>query len=328
MKENLIVKSNKLIEARYELNLNEQKIILYAASKIDKTKENFNIISIDIKEFFNLLNTSTQRYTELREIVRTLRGKEVIISSLEGEIIAGWLSSIEYKKDKGIIELEFSQKLIPYLLQLKKKFTRYKLENILYLKNKYSIRLYELLKQYENIGERSFNIDKLKSTLMVGKDKYKRFYDLERYILKPTLEEINELTDINIRYEKIKKGRKIDKLLYKIECKEVLENQYIKHLKDNFNTDDIKRLSGLEKENFNPKQIIELYEIAVLKTDTDEYVDVFEYIKLNYKNMIEHNRARNKFSYLKKALDEDYAAARGQIKLFNLVENKKPSSKG
>ncbi|MGO1820404.1 MAG: replication initiation protein, partial [Senegalia sp. (in: firmicutes)] len=306
-----------------KLNLNEQKIILYAVSKIDKSKEDFNIIEIDVKDFFSLLHTSTERYTELREIVRVLRGKEVIINTVEGEIISGWLSSIEYKKDKGIIELEFSKKLIPYLLQLKKKFTRYKLENILYLKNKYSIRLYELLKQYENISKRTFTINELKEVLMIDSSSYKRFANLEQRILQPTLKEINELTDIRVNYEKIKKGRRIDKLLYSIQSKEVFEKQYLLHLKENFNTEDIKRLSGLEGENFNPKQIIELYEIAVAKTDTDEYVDVFEYIKLNYKNMIEHNRARNKFSYLKKALNEDYAAARGQIKLFNLVENKK-----
>ena len=148
MTDNLVVKANDLIEARYELNLNEQKIILYAVSKLDRSKENFTIISLNVKEFTKLIGTTTERYTEIREIVRELRSKEIIINTNERELITGWLSSIEYIKKSGIIELEFSEKLVPYLLQLKKRFTRYQLKNILYLKNKYSIRLYELMKQY------------------------------------------------------------------------------------------------------------------------------------------------------------------------------------
>ena len=48
--------------------------------------------------------------------------------------MANWVSSIDYIKDTGLIELEFSEKLIPYLLQLKEQFTRYELKNILHLK--------------------------------------------------------------------------------------------------------------------------------------------------------------------------------------------------
>lgn len=54
---------------------------------------------------------------------------------------------------------------MPYLLQLKERFTRYELKNILYFKNKYSIRIYELLKQYEKIGKREINIKELRGYL-------------------------------------------------------------------------------------------------------------------------------------------------------------------
>lgn len=167
MESGLIVKHNELIQARYDLTLNEQKIILYAVSQLDRDKEKFNILSINIREFFELLGTTQERYTEIREIVRELRKKEIIINTDERELIIGWLSSIDYLKDEGIIELEFSEKLIPYLLQLKKRFTRYELKNILYLKNKHSIRIYELLKQYEKIGKREFELEEFKKLLMI-----------------------------------------------------------------------------------------------------------------------------------------------------------------
>ena len=78
MEKNLVVKHNDLIEAKYDLNLNELKIILYAVSKLDREKEKFNLLTLNIREFFNLLGTTQERYSEIREIIKELRKKEII----------------------------------------------------------------------------------------------------------------------------------------------------------------------------------------------------------------------------------------------------------
>lgn len=308
MENNLVVKSNELVQARYDLSLNEQKIILYAVSKLDREKEDFNILSLDIRDFFKLLGTTKERYTEVREIVRELRKKEVIINTDKGEIITGWLSSMEYVKNKGIIELEFSKKLIPYLLQLKKKFTRYQLKNILYLSNKHSIRIYELLKQYENIGNRTFTVDELKKILML-EGQYNRFSNFESRVLKPTMKEINDYTDLKVSYEKIKKGKAIHSIKYKIELKEI--DDYKAYLEENYNIKDIKARAGLQDENFNSKQIMELYEIACNKMggDYESEIDILSYININYKAMLEKDNILNRYAYLKDMLEHDRAKA-------------------
>ena len=313
MKNDLIVKANDLIEARYNLNLNEQKIILYAVSKLDRTKDKFNILTLQIREFSELLGTTKERYSEIRDIVRELRRKEVIINTEEGELITGWLSSIRYVENSGLIELEFSERLVPYLLQLKDKFTRYQLKNILYLKNKYSIRMYELLKQYEVIGKRTFTIDQLKEILLI-KDKYKDVRNLEKRVLEVSAKEINEYTDLNISYTKNKKGRSIESLTFTIESKE--NKQYIEYLEKTYNIKEFKQRAGLENENFNSNQVLELYEVAVdmLIDEYESETDLFEYIRLNYLFMRDKKSVKNPFSYLRKALKEDYAVARGQIK--------------
>lgn len=76
MEKNLVVKHNDLIEAKYDLNLNELKIILYAVSKLDREKEKFNLLTLNIREFFNLLGTTQERYSEIREIIKELRKKK------------------------------------------------------------------------------------------------------------------------------------------------------------------------------------------------------------------------------------------------------------
>lgn len=322
MQDNLVVKSNDLIQAKYELSLNEQKIILYSISKLDRNKPDMNILSINIGDFINLLGTTKDRYKEIRTTTNDLRKKELVINTGNGEIITSWLSSIEYIKNKGIIELEFSKKLVPYLLQLKEKFTRYQIKNILYLSNKHSIRIYELLKQYEPIGKRTFTVDELKEILML-EEQYQRFYDFERYVLKPTMEEINDYTDIKISYDKIKKGRSINSIRYKIEPLKICK--YKEYLEENYNIKDMKYQAGLEEENFNAEQFIKLYEVATAKMqdDYESEIDILSYININYKEMLKKDNIRNRYSYLLDMLENDRANAIVYIRL-----NKKPSSKG
>ena len=308
----LVVKSNKLIEARYTLSLNEQKIILYAVSKLDTTKDKFNILELETSEFINLLNTSQFRYTEIREIVVGLMSKQVRIETDKRDLVANWVSSIDYIKDAGLIELEFSEKLIPYLLQLKERFTRYELKNILYLKNKHSIRIYELLKQYQAIGHRTFTIDELKEILML-EDNYKQFRDFNKSVLKLTMDEINEFTDLNIDIKYIKQGRKVVSIKYIIESKEHEQEVYIDYLNQYYNIKEMQVAMGLSNENFNTTQIMSLYELAVAKLQDAESKDIFEYVRLNYLHI--KDKARNKYSYLLKALEEDYARASIQISL-------------
>lgn len=312
MENNLIVKSNKLIEARYSLSLNEQKIILYAASKLDTSKDSFNTLELETREFMELLNTTVFRYTEIKELVTGLMSKQVRIETDKDDLVANWVSSIYYVKNSGVIELEFSHRLIPYLLQLKERFTRYQLKNILYLKNKHSVRIYELMKQYQTIGHRTFTIEELKELLML-EDKYNQFRDFNKSVIKQSMDEINELTDINVDVEQVKRGRKVVALKYIIQSKD--DNSYINYLNKNYDIKEFKSKCGLDKENFDSQQIIELFTIATEVLTDPEQEDLFEYIRLNYLHILKKKNVINRYSYLKKALNEDFAAARGQMKL-------------
>lgn len=305
MKNNLVVKSNQLIQARYDLNLNEQKIILYAVSKLDRDKDKFNILQIQTNEFMKLLNKSQFRYTEIKELVSELMKKQVNIQTKKSDLVVNWLSSIEYLNNLGIIELEFSEKLIPYLLQLRQQFTRYELKNILLLKSKHSIRMYELLKQYQVIGKREFKICELKKMLCI-EGQYERMYDFKRFVLDTAEQEINNHTDILVKYDDIKQGRRIIGFIFTVESK-IKDHEHL------YDITDLRYKMGLNNESFSDKQITNIYELAVQKTQ-DEF-DVYDYVKLNYLHI--KDKARNRYAYLLKAVENDYAAAAGQMQIFD-----------
>ncbi|MCR2042680.1 replication initiation protein [Anaerosalibacter massiliensis] len=136
----------------------------------------------------------------------------------------------EITEDSKELGLYIDKDLIPYILDLKKNFTRYQIENILQLRSSYSVRIYELLKQYESIEERKINIKDLREYLGI-EEEYERFYDFERSVLKVSKKEINKFTDIKINYEKIKKGRKI--IAIKFTIQPVQDRNYLKYLEDN-----------------------------------------------------------------------------------------------
>lgn len=218
----LVVKSNEMIEASYKLSLQEQRIILYMASRIMPDDEDFKPVRLYIDEFMQMIQVDGKsKHKEIEEITNRLRKRDLIIKKPESTLQIGWLSSAEYFYGKGFVELEFSPKLKPYLLQLKERFTKYQLTNVIRLKHSYSIRIYELLKQYETIGWRYFVLDELKETLGITPDEYRLYSNFKLKILQPVKKEFDlkyttrEL-DFTFEYEEKKEGRKVIGLKFEI----------------------------------------------------------------------------------------------------------------
>lgn len=310
MENGLVVKHNDLIEAKYKLSLVEQKIILYTVSQLNRDEDNFKLIKVKISDIAELIGDEVHRYTEFRKIANDLMDKKVTLSN-RPNLDMRWLASSEYIGE-GIIELEFSEKLIPYLLQLKQRFTRYEIKNILSMKSSYSVRIYELMKQYENIGKREFELIELKTCLGLKSDEYSRIYDFERFVLKVAKEEINRDTDLIIDYEKKKKGRKIIGFIFSINPKDIEKQVYIEFLNEFYDIKEMQSKMGLSEEKLSPKQVMNIYEKAIERIGNED-INPFEYIRLNYLNIKE--KARNKYSYLLKALENDYAVAIAQISI-------------
>ncbi|SKB74142.1 Initiator Replication protein [Acetoanaerobium noterae] len=290
-KNNLVKKANTLIEARYKLSLLEQKLILYSSTKIDDNNDRFNTITININEFLEEIKSESNRLSEFKEIAIGLMEKQIYIDKGEVDrkgnkkfVIMNWLSSIEYKGD-AIFELEFSEKLIPYMLKLKEQYTIYEINNILYLENKYSIRFYEILKKDEKISTSIFELSKLKD--MIGCDNYPDYKDFNRYVLKKVIEEINEYTDLQVEYETIRKGRKIDSIKFLIKNKKKMKYKkedldFLKNLVDGFTDQELIKLLNLT----NKEEIIRKYSI-MLKQNTpvlNKMGYMIKAIKENYKS--------------------------------------------
>lgn len=145
MSKDLVVKDNKLIEAKYSLTSLEQKVLIKAISLIDKEDSSLQMYQFSVTEFADMLDLNSKKniYTQLKELCKGLvNNKNFAIDTEDGGFLYfNWVASAEYKPKEAIVEIEFSQKLRPLLLQLKERFTTYYLANIMQLKSSYSIRL-------------------------------------------------------------------------------------------------------------------------------------------------------------------------------------------
>ena len=212
-KNHLVTQSNSLVDARYHepLSARQQKIVLSVVSKIQIDDEDFKIYEVRIRDFHEMLGLEGEpKYTEMKKITEELLKKSLEITREKGRLLqVNWFSSIEYFEHEGRIEFSFDPKLKPYLLDLKKAYTSYRLSNILSLSSASSIRLYELMKKWEYLGKWEITIEKLKDRLGIKQQSYNVYGNFKNRIIVPSINELNEKTDIQISFKEIKTGRKV-----------------------------------------------------------------------------------------------------------------------
>lgn len=215
----LVVKSNKLIEASYRLGLIEAKVILKLASLIKKDEVILKDYHVSAKELMHEINLGERNYDELKKATAGLVSKTANIQESDGELQISFLASAKhYNKGmkKGMIRFRFDPALKPYLLQLKEKFTAFRLENTLNLRSVYAIRVYELLKQYEGIKKRKIELQEFREILGIKNTEYKLYSNFKSRVILSAQRELKKKTDISFEFEEIKTGRSVTAILFSI----------------------------------------------------------------------------------------------------------------
>lgn len=198
------------------LTLAEQRVLLACIAQIDSKAEltenyRFEITASGVADLAGLENLSNA-YRDLKKAAEKLYERSVIIDDPDPDNpqIATrktrWISTIDYVPGEGKLVLSFSTGIIPYLSQLSREFTKYKLMHVARFESVYSIRLYELLVQWSSAGEREIEVEWLKKQFQV-EDKYDRLGNLKKRVIDPAVAEINEHSNIWVRYGQRKSGR-------------------------------------------------------------------------------------------------------------------------
>lgn len=226
----LVVKSNRLIEASYRLGLNEQRVILYSICRCrDEQKGLFPDRPVTItadsfaKQFPSIDKTNV--YRQLKDAMDALYDRSVTIHDIDPASgharvkKTRWISEGAYVDGAGNIQVIFTSEVIKYITRLEAEFTSYQLEKVGNMTSSYAVRVYELLSQHRDIGHRTLNLAWLRETLGVEPGEYKLTADFKKWVIEIAVDQINKHSDLTVSYKPIKTGRAITDFVFKIKAK-------------------------------------------------------------------------------------------------------------
>jgi plasmid replication initiation protein len=214
----IIRKANELVEARYRFDIWEMRVFAKMLMSIEHEDKDFSKYNIHINELlrdFNLVNAG-DNYTAVKEAVQKLQTKIIEIEKDTPEGVK-WFSTpllistegFKNTQDGNYISVQFHPTLKPFLIELKERYLQYDISNLWGLSSMYSIRIYELLKQYERIGKRHFDVENLRVILGLEETEYKLYGHFKDKIVLKAQRDLLEVTDISFTFTEVKKGRKV-----------------------------------------------------------------------------------------------------------------------
>ena len=216
----LVVKDNRLIQASYSLGVVEQRLMLLAIVGARETGEGITsetLLTVRAEDYAKHFNVERQTaYQALQEAVETLFNRRATVDVYDKRrdkmrpMVVRWVTAMQYEEQQACVTLRFGIEVVPLITRLEQNFTSYELQQIAGLKSAYAIRLYELLMQWKASSRTPiFELQEFRKQLGIIDTEYQRMDVFKRRVLEHAIQQINEHTDIEVRYEQHKKGKTI-----------------------------------------------------------------------------------------------------------------------
>ncbi|PTO38791.1 RepB family plasmid replication initiator protein [Enterococcus mundtii] len=247
-----VVEHNSLITSIAKMDKTPLKMFELAVSCINTEEPpKDHTVYLSKAELFAFFKVSdNDKHTRFKQAVENMQKQAFF--QIKEEVGKGFkfrnivpIPYVEWTDYHDEVKIEFHREIMPYLINLKKNFTQHALSDLAELNSKYSIILYRWLSmnynQYEHYsnkgGRREEQVAAYRNPTISIRElremtdtisEYQRFDRFESYILKNSLKEINAHTSFNVTYDKIKKGRSIDSIVFHITKKPVARNDFYK----------------------------------------------------------------------------------------------------
>jgi Initiator Replication protein len=233
----LVVLRNPVARAKFGLSLVQTKF-LFEVLAFFKDHPEKRFARFYMRDYLHKLGVSSNNFREYVRQVEDMRRRDINIprsDNMKGINFIGvsLFSSAEYRLDEngdGYIEIEVSDKLKPYFLEIAKgDFFYYHILNTRVLRSTYSIKLYLLLKSYRRFGKLEIPLEELRGILEINDDEYLQYKNFKARVLETARLEMEEKNDICFRYEDTRRSRKspVERIIFYIydnpNAKEILE---------------------------------------------------------------------------------------------------------
>ena len=278
----LVVKDNALINASYNLDLVEQRLILLAIIEARQSGKGINAndpLTIHAESYINQFSAHRNTaYEGLKSACKALFSRYFTYQEPRGKAIANiqsrWVSQIAYIDEQAKVEIIFAPAIIPLITRLEKEFTKYDIQQVSGLSSGYAIRLYELLIAWRSTGKTPIiEINEFRKKLGVLDNEYKQMNNFKSRVLEPAITQINEKTDIKIKVEQHKTGRSITGFSFKFKQKQTaISEKTISTQRDQNTPDLFTKMTDPQRFLFAHK-LSEMPEMSKYSEGTESYED-------------------------------------------------------
>ena len=284
MKNGLVVKDNALINASYNLELTEQRLIMLAIINARESGQGITAdskLEIHASDYAKLFNVSIDAsYKALREAVNNLFNRQFSYTAeykrtgKTGIVRSRWVSRIFYVDDLALLEITFAPDVVPLVTRLEEHFTSYQAKQVAHLTSKYATRLYELLIAWREVGKvPQIEIGEFRNRLGLLDDEYTAMHNFKKRVLEPSIQQINEHTDINVTYEQHKKGRLISGFSFRLKQKQQPKIEKPVDPKRDPNTPDFFIPMTDAQRHLFAHKLSEMHEMSEYSVGTESYED-------------------------------------------------------
>ena len=279
MRNGLVVKDNALINASYNLELTEQRLIMLAIINARESGQGITAdskLEIHASDYAKLFNVSIDAsYKALREAVNNLFNRQFSYiaeykrTGKTGVVRSRWVSRIFYVDDLALLEITFAPDVVPLITRLEEHFTSYQAKQVAHLTSKYATRLYELLIAWREVGKvPPIEIGEFRNRLGLLDTEYTAMNNFKSRVLEPSIKQINEHTDITVTYEQHKKGRVISGFSFKLKQKQ--QAKKIEANRDPDTADLFTKMTDAQRHMFSHK-LSEMPEMSRYSHGTESY---------------------------------------------------------
>lgn len=230
----LVVKDNALIQASYTLDLAEQRLILLAIIEARNSGQGIthdSLLRIHASSYAKQFGVNDKTaYTVVKDASKGLFDRYVTYhdknpkNGKDRSFHCRWVDKIGVEPDSGIVYMRFTSDVVPLITRLESHFTSYEIDKVANLSSIYAIRLYELIIQWRDNGvTQKYKIDDLRQKLGVEPDQYEKMHNFKARVIDLAIKQINEHTDITVKYEQHKTGRTITAMSFVFKQKKAPE---------------------------------------------------------------------------------------------------------
>lgn len=219
----LVRKANELVEARYKFDIWETRVFAKMLTMVKPGDEDFQLYDIHVGDLLKDFNLEDQgyNYASVKQATKKLLTRVIEIERDTPEGVKWYAMPLlvgaqgfKEPRDGNYISVQFHQELKPYLLELKERYLQYDIRNLWGLSSVYSVRMYELLKQYEKIGKRYFSLNDLRTRLAIEPTEYLKYNHFKDKVLLKAQGDLGNSTDIAFSMEEHKQGKRVTAITF------------------------------------------------------------------------------------------------------------------